>query len=103
MQKGLNCKKLRTFEAQPNYHILIKKKCNASQYFSDNPVMKEVLGHRRADWSQQLKIVVKDIQEAETFKEQRGRKMPGALGFQRRVAVDYKVHCFFVFSTSFFN
>ena len=28
---------------------------------TDNPVRKEVLGHRRADWSQQLKMLVEDI------------------------------------------
>ena len=30
-------------------------------FISDDPVKKEVLGHRRADWSKQLKILVEDI------------------------------------------
>ena len=31
-------------------------------FVSDDSVTKEVLGHRKADWSQQLHILVKDIQ-----------------------------------------
>ena len=61
------------------------------QFSSDEPVTKEVLGHRRADWSQQLQIIVRDIQGAEIYKEQPGRKMPGAPGFQRRSTIDFKV------------
>ena len=30
-------------------------------FVSDDPVKKEVVGHRRADWSKQLKILVEDI------------------------------------------
>ena len=31
-------------------------------FVSDDSVTKEVLGHRKADWSQQLHILVQDIQ-----------------------------------------
>ena len=44
------------------YIVQIKNGIIESIFNSDDPVRKEVLGHRRADWSQQLKILVKDIQ-----------------------------------------
>ena len=57
---------------------------------SEEAVRKEVLGHRRADWSQQLRIVVEDIQSAAVYSRRPGRKMPGAPGFQRKVEFDFK-------------
>ena len=81
---------------------------NCSLYFvSDEPVTKEVLGHRKADWTKQLQIIVQDIQVlghlffylynknlsfkgAEVYREQRGRIMSGAPGYRRKTSHDFK-------------
>ena len=70
------------------------------------------MGHRRVNWSQQLEIVVKDIQvksrklfdyfvtnnysqNAGVFIHTPGRTMPGAPGYHRRTEFDFKVEGIF--------
>ena len=35
---------------------------------SDTPVHKPTLGHRRADWTEQLEVGVKDLEVSKAFK-----------------------------------
>ena len=64
---------------------------NSIKICRNEPVRKEKLGHRKVDWSQQLDIVVQDIQQADIYKKTPGRTMPGALGYLRRTNFDFKV------------
>ena len=74
-----------------NIRKLVKEKLEPQLKDSDGRIHKERLGHRTADFSQQVQILVDDIQKSGIYKTTPGRKMPGALGYKRNDRFDFKV------------
>ena len=78
--------------------------------FSEEAMVKDRLGHRTGDWSDQVRkgvedLIVSDIllkiimvvnnistKDVDVFEYNAGRKMPGASDYKRRDTVDFKVH-----------
>jgi len=57
---------------------------------SEDPLQKERMGHRTADWTDQVTKGVEDLCEVAVFEYKSGRTMPGATDYKRNDIVDFK-------------